>query len=451
MNIERVRAAGNPGRTRAIWGLCLTALIWPAAAEPKTAPLAPVAVLSIEGVIDPVLAQYVNRAYSEAEKLGAECVVLKISTPGGLETSMREIVQVILNSRLISIAYVAPKGARAASAGAFIVLACHLSAMAPGTTMGAAHPVSAQGKDIEGAMNEKITNDTAAFMRSLAKQRGRDATWAEEAVTKSLSVNEQEALAKGIVDAVAEDLADLFSQLDQRKVKTQKGEKTVVLPERAAHPIDLSWRERILHVLAHPELAYILLTLGTLGLIFELQSPHGVTGIIGAVCLTLALISLSIIPFNVGALALMGLGVGLFFADIKFGTQGGLSALGIICLLIGSLMLFSPIEPFWHVSRKLILSMVGLMAAFFGTLVWLGVKAQQAKAATGRETLVGSAGEAITTMNPAGQVHVQGENWSAILVGGSRSIKKGRKIIVKAVKGLTLEVEPGENIRREDS
>ncbi len=408
----------------------------------------PLAMLTIDGIIDPVLARYVARGYAEAERIGAQCVLLQISTPGGLESSMREIVQTILNSPLVSIGYVYPQGARAASAGAFILLACHLTAMAPGTTMGAAHPVGAQGKDIEGAMKEKVTNDTAAFMRSLAKRRGRDIAWAEEAVTKSLSVNEGEALEKKLIDAVAEDIDDLLKRFDGLPSPDAGTPGKLSLVGAPWHVVKLSWRERFLHVLAHPELAYILLSLGTLGLIFELQSPHGVTGVIGAICLILALISLSIIPFNTGGLLLMVLGVGLFLADLKLGTQGGLSLLGIISLLFGSLMLFSPIEPFWHVSRTVILTMVGIMACFFGTLVWLGLKAQRSRAASGSEILLGAEGETITAMNPAGQIHVQGENWSATLVGTTRSLKKGKRIVVKSADGLTLGVEPAASPRR---
>lgn len=407
-----------------------------------------VAVLRLEGVVDPVMARYVERGYDEALTMGAEAVVLSVNTPGGLMTSMREIVGTILNSPLPTIGYVNPRGALAGSAGAFIMMACHLTAMAPGTTMGAAHPVGGKGEDIGKHLDAKVTNDAAAFMRSLAEQRGRDAKWAELTVTKSISVNEREALVKKVVDAIPESLDRLLRDFDARSVSwtlTEGGKATrKVLRLKGARvvPIDMGWRERFFHVLAHPEIAYILLTLGTLGLIFELQNPHGFTGAAGAVALILALISLSILPFNVGGLLLMALGVGLFFADMKFSTHGGLSIAGVICLLLGSLTLFSPMEPFMRVSRPLIYTMVALMSAFFGTIVVLGLRAQRAPAAMGSSALAGARGRAVTTLDPDGIVHVAGEEWSARAPGGR--VRKGAGVIVVKVNGLNLEVVAAE-------
>ncbi len=403
----------------------------------------PIVILTIEGIIDPVLVRYVQRAYREAQEMNAQCVVLTINTPGGLETSMREIVQETLNAPLPTIAYVTPKGARAASAGAFIVLACHLTSMAPGTTMGAAHPVSGQGKEIPKTLDKKITNDAAAFIRSLAQQRGRDVKWAEEAVTKSLSINEQEALKKKLIDTVAEDLESLLTQLDGRTVTVGSVKHTLAFSGAPRHLLDLSMRERFFHILAHPEIAYILLSLGTLGLIFELQtSGLGLAGVVGGFCLILALISLSILPFSVGGLLMMALGVGLFIADLKLATHGGLSLLGLVCLLFGSLMLFSPLEPFWHLSRPVIYSTVGTMGCFFGTMVWLGLRAQSKPPVGDVSTLIGTQGKVIKPLDPQGIVHVGGEEWTARLVSGARKIPKGEYVIVKSAQGLTLEVEP---------
>jgi membrane-bound serine protease (ClpP class) len=207
-------------------------------------------------------------------------------------------------------------------------------------------------------------------------------------------------------------------------------------------PVNLTSRERFFHMLAHPELAYILLSLGTLGLIFELQNPHGVTGVAGSICLVLALISLNILPFNAGGLLLMALGVGLFFADVKLNTHGTLSLLGVLFLLIGSFMLFSPLEPFLRVSRAVIVSMIGLISAFFATVVWLGLNSQRALPAAGMETLVGESGQALTTLKPEGIVHVKGEEWSAVLAPGVSTLPRGSAITVKATKGIKLEVEP---------
>ncbi len=405
----------------------------------------PVVVLTLEGVVDPVMARYVDRGYAEAIESGAAAVVLSINTPGGLMTSMREIIQTILNAPIPTIGYVTPKGGLAGSAGAFIMMACHLTAMAPGTTMGAAHPVSGKGEEIPKTLDKKITNDAAALMRSLAAQRGRNAVWAEEAVTKSKSLTEQEALTKKVIELVAGDLEELLTKFDGRTVSwtaTGSGKserRTLDLSKHRVKPIPMSWRERVFHMLAHPELAYILMSLGTLGIIFELQtSGLGLAGFFGGVCLILALISLSIIPFNVGGLLLMALGVGLFFADLKLQTHGGLSLLGVICLFFGSTMLFSPIEPFFRVSRPLIYSTVGMTAAFFGTLVWLGLRAQSAPPSTGAAILPGATGVVISTLDPDGIVHIKGEDWSA---KSDRKIKKGESVIVKSVNGLTLLVE----------
>ncbi len=405
----------------------------------------PVVVLTLEGVVDPVMARYVERGYAEADALGASAVVLAINTPGGLMTSMREIIQAILNAPIPTIGYVTPKGGLAGSAGAFIMMACHLTAMAPGTTMGAAHPVSGKGEEIPKTLDKKITNDAAALMRSLATQRGRNAVWAEEAVTKSKSLTEQEALAKKVVEAVAGDLDELLHRFNGRTVSwTASGSgraerRTLTVSGNRVKSIPMNWRERLFHMLAHPELAYILLSLGTMGLIFELQSSGlGLAGFFGGVCLILALISLSIIPFNVGGLFLMAIGVGLFFADLKLQTHGGLSLLGVICLFFGSTMLFSPIEPFFQVSRPLIYSTVGMTAAFFGGLVWLGLKAQTLPPAMGSASLTGATGVAVSALDPDGIVHVKGEDWSAT---AESKIRKGDRVIVKSVKGLTLLVE----------
>ncbi len=422
----------------------------PVAASPKTPAepvptnpnLAPIVVLSIEGIIDPVMVKYVGRGYEVAKERHAQCVLLKISTPGGLEGSMREIVQATLNSPVPTIAYVTPRGTRAASAGAFILLACHLTAMSPGTTMGAAHPVGGKGEDIGGTLNTKITNDTSAFIRSLAKQRGRSETLAEDLVRKSLSFNETEALKRKLVDAVAEDDAQLFADFDGRTVVVEGRKIVLHLVGAPVVDVGMGLREKFFHILANPELAYILLTLGTLGLIFELQNPHGITGILGAVFLIMALISLSILPFSVGGLLLMALGVGLFVAELKLQTHGGLAIAGAICLLLGSLMLFGPVEPFWHVSHALIYAMVILISSVFVLLIGLGLGALRRPASVGRESMIGAKGVALTELAPGGQVHLQGEDWTAVLAEGAAPIRRGDKVIVKSVQGLTLEVEP---------
>ncbi|MEK7764884.1 MAG: nodulation protein NfeD, partial [bacterium] len=394
--------------------------------------------LSLEGVIDPVLVSYVQRGYRAAGSRGAQCLVLQINTPGGMESSMREIVQAILNAPLPTLAYVTPRGARAASAGAVILLACHLTGMAPGTTMGAAHPVGNSGAKIEGPMNDKITNDMSALMRSLAEQRHRDAKWAEAAVRKSLSVNDTEALAQKLVDAVAKDLEGFLAQMDGRRVTMEGKPRTLAFTGAEREPVEMNFRERLFHLLAHPELAVILLSLGTLGLVFELQSPHGITGSLGAICLVLALISLSVLPFSAGGLALMVLGLGLLIAELYMGGHGAIAVIGVICLLLGSLMLFSPLEPFWHVSRVVVFTMTGLTAAFFALLIGLGLGAQRRAPATGSSAIIGARGAARTALDPEGIVNINGEEWTAVSAGGR--IRKGDRVQVTAAYGIKLEV-----------
>jgi len=404
----------------------------------------PVVVVTLGGVIDPVLVRYVQRAYQKAEKSDAQCVLLEINTPGGLEVSMREIIQVILNSPVPTIGYITPKGGRAASAGAFIIMSCNLSAMSPNTTIGAAHPVQAEGKDIPGTLNKKITNDAAAFIRSLAAQRGRNIKWAEDAVRNSVSLNETESVKQKIVDCVAENREDLLKKFDGRTVET--GGKKTRLALRGADIIlvDMGKRERFFHVLANPEIAYILLTLGTVGLIFEFQSGFGIGGVLGAICLVLGMISLSILPFSVGGLLIILLGIGLMIAELKFATHGILTIVGIACLLLGSIMLFSPIEPFWKVSRVLIVSTVGMLAGFFILVAWLGIKSQRAPKVSGQEILPGAHGEAVTALDPSGIVRVLGEDWSATVMPGAKRIGKGERIIIRSIEGLKLAVEPAE-------
>jgi len=424
----------------AIFGLASAVSTVPAPATPR-----PVAVLTIEGVIDPVLVRYLERAYAKAEKMDAQCVLLQINTPGGLETSMREINAIILNSKLPTIAYVSPKGSRAASAGAFIVLACNFTAMAPGTTMGAAHPVGAEGKDIKGNMDKKITNDTVAYIRSLAAQRGRDVKWAESAVRQSVSVNENDALKLKLIDCIAEDQADLLAKLDGKSTKIAGKRLTLALHGAPVVPVVITMRERLFHAIANPEIAYILLMLGTVGLIFEFQSSTlGISGLLGVVCLVLGMISLSVLPFNLGGLIFILLGIGLMIAELKFATHGVLTICGAACLLLGSLMLFSPLEPFFQVSRLLIFSTVGMMAAFFVLVAYLGIQAQRAPKKSGKEILPGATGEAMTALSPSGIVHILGEDWSATVAHGAKSVRKGEVVVVKSVEGLRLVVEPAE-------
>ena len=393
-----------------------------------------------EGVINPVAAEYINHVLAVAQEAGAAAVVLRLDTPGGLDTSMRLIIKDITASPIPVIVYVSPSGGRAASAGVFILYAAHIAAMAPGTNVGAAHPVAMGGGEMDAVMKAKVENDAAAYIKSIAEKRGRNAQWAEDAVRKSLSVTEKEALALKVIDLVAEDVPSLLATVDGREVVTGAGK--VVLRTKGASLTEtvMGWRLDALKALSDPNIAFILMTLGTIGLIAELYNPGAILpGIVGAISLILAFYSLQTLPINYAGVLLIILGVVLFILEIKVVSYGLLSLGGIASMVLGGLMLVKTDAPFLKVSLSVIIPTVVTFGGLLLAVTWLAVKSQRRRPVTGVESMVGAIAVARTELAPHGKVLVQGELWDAV---SEEPIREGEEVEVKMVSGLTLTVQP---------
>lgn len=397
-------------------------------------------------VINPVIARYVARGIDDAEEEKAECLILQMDTPGGLMESMRQVTNKMVNARVPTVVYIAPRGARAASAGTFIAMAANVIAMAPGTHIGAAHPVAlsvpSDHQKSDTIMRGKVENDAVAQIKSLAEQHGRNSAWAVKAVRSSATATEEEALKLGVADLVCEGLPTLLAKLDGRVVTTEAG-KTVLRTKGA--PVDrreMSFAEKFLSTIIHPQIALLLGILGLYGLIYEFANPGAVIpGVVGAICLILSLFALSALPINYAAAALVLLGIGLMVADLKVASHGILTVGGAIALTLGALMLIDSPDPSLRISWSFVLPLVGLSVGFFGFAVSYGMKAQKAKVTTGREGMVGTLGIARTDLAPEGQVFVHGERWTANATGGG-FVPKGAKVKVVAIEGMRLVVEP---------
>ncbi len=400
-----------------------------------TAPARKVKVLKIQGMIGPTMADYITTNIDEVNRNLYECVIIEMDTPGGLDDSMRKIVQSIMQSSVPVVSYVWPEGARAASAGTFIVLASHVAAMAPATNIGAAHPVGMEGEKA----SDKITNDAVAYIRSIAERRGRNVEWAEKSVRKSESISAGEALKMKVIDLIATSPTDLLVQLDGRKVNL--GTEMVTLHTRDSEVIyqEPSSVQNFFQILGHPNIAYILLILGIWGLYFELANPGMILpGVVGGLCLILGLLALSVLPVNLAGLLLILLAVILFTADLFSPTHGVLTSGGVIAFILGSLLLFNP-SPYGKVPWSLIIMSTGSTAVFFTIVLWLVIRAQRSKVIVGTERMVGMTGYAQSNLSPNGVVLVNGEQWSAQSVG--EPIVDGEKIVVVEVDGLTLKVK----------
>jgi membrane-bound serine protease (ClpP class) len=422
-------------RTAALLLLALAGALVPAAAS---ATAAPVATIQIEGVISPVTLRLVEQAIDRAQSQKAQALVIQLDTPGGLERSMRAIVQRMLNSSVPVVVYVAPTGARAASAGVFITLAAHVSAMAPATNIGAAHPV-ALGGGVDKESLKKIENDAAAFIRSVALERGRNADWAEKAVRQSVSVTEREALRLKIVDLIADSVPDLLEKIDGRTVKTPKGAVTLATRGATVMPIDIGFRDRFLNVITDPNVAYILMMLGMLGLFFELSNPGVVLpGVIGGISLILAFFAFQSLPINFAGLALIVFGIILLIAEIKVVSHGVLAIGGVISMGLGSLMLFDAPEAGFRISWWVIAPTVGITAGLFLFVLAAGMRALAARPVLGPSGMVGQTAVARGPLAPEGQVAVQGEIWRAVSEDGA--VEDGARVRIIDVQGLTLKV-----------
>lgn len=397
-----------------------------------------VAVITVDGIINPVSAEYIVKSIERAEKKDSEALIIRLDTPGGLDTSMRIIVKGIVDSKVPVVVYVAPGGARAASAGVFITLAAHIAAMAPGTNIGAAHPVGL-GEKMDKTMAEKVTNDAAAYIKSLAEKKGRNSSWAENAVRKSISATETEALNNHIIDMTAPDLKALLNNLDGKKVQTAFAEKTLRTKDAIIVYDNPGLRYKILSFITDPNVAYILMMLGFYGLFFELTSPGAVfPGVFGGICLVLAFYAFQTLPVNYAGLLLIILAVIFFILEIKIISHGVLSVGGIISMIIGSLMLFESGGPFLRISLYLILPAVIITFLFFTLTVSLALRAHRTKPVTGREGLLGSAGTAINDITKeGGAVFIHGEIWSAF---SDEAVMKGDKVIVEGISDLKIKV-----------
>jgi len=397
--------------------------------------------LDAECAIHQACSDYIHDGIETAVEEGAECVVINLNTPGGLLKSTRVIVTDILESDIPIVVYVSPSGSQAASAGVFITMAGHIAAMAPGTNIGAAHPVSLGGQQ-DSVMMEKATNDAAAFIRTISEKRNRNVQWAEDAVRKSLSITESEALEKNVIDVVAKDIRDLLEMIDGMEIETAKGMKTLNTKDADIVHVEMTFTQKLLSILSDPNLAYILLMFGIYGIFFELYSPGSIfPGVMGGICLILAFYSMHTLPVNYTGLALIIFAVILFILEIKVVSHGILTIGGVISLLLGSMMLIDT-ESFleaMEISIELIILIVALTAAFFLFAITFGIRAQKKKVATGREGIVGEKGVAISGLNPEGAVKVHGEIWSAKSVDGD--ILKGGPVSVIGIQNLKLKVK----------
>jgi membrane-bound serine protease (ClpP class) len=417
-------------------GLVLAATLLP---TPTPAALAQVATIQIDGVISPVTVRLVEAALARAQGERAGALVILLDTPGGLERSMRLICQRLLSAEIPVIVYVAPTGARAASAGVFITMAAHVAAMAPATNIGAAHPVAVGGGGDKESM-KKVENDAAAFARTIATERGRNAEWAEKAVRQSVSITEREAVTLKVVDLVAPSVVDLLDRLDGRSVTTSRGPVTLQTRGAAVTAIEIGFRDRVLNVITDPNVAYILMMLGMLGVFFELSTPGVILpGVIGGISLILAFFAFQSLPINYAGLLLILFGVALFIAEITVVSHGVLAIGGIVALSLGSLMLFDAPEIGFRVSWRVILPTVGATAAVVLFVLAAGVRALRSRSPVGAPALVGLTGVARGPLTPEGHVLVQGELWRAVARGAP--VDEGARVRVVGVQGLTLTVE----------
>ncbi len=396
-------------------------------------------VLSYSGIVSPIFSRVVSNALDIAERDNAHLLVIELDTPGGLDTSMREVVKGILNARIPIVVYIYPKGARAASAGVFITLSAHIAAMAPGTNIGAAHPVSLMGKS-DKTMEKKIENDAVAYIRALAKQRGRNEDWAEKAVRESVSIDAEEAVKLHVVDYIAKDLDELLDKIDGKEVEVSGKMMVIDTKSVTIKYIKMNFIDILLKYITNPNVAYILLFIGFYGIIGEFSHPGSILpGVVGVISLILAFTAFQALPINYGGIALIIFGIFLFIVELFTPTFGAFTLGGVVSLIVGSLMLSKTNVPFLKVSLQVILPMVFTTFVFFVFAIGKAIRIQFKRPVTGKEGLIGEIGIARTRLDPSGMVLVHGELWRAESLSGI--IEEGEEVRVKEVLGLKIKVE----------
>ncbi len=420
------------------WQLLLL-LVVPGWLGPMHGMAAHINVVQIQDTINPGVEDFIKHAIERSTEEGAEILVVLLDTPGGLVSATRGIVQAILNSTVPVVVYVHPRGAQAASAGVFVTVAADIAAMAPGTNIGAAHPVATGGQEMSETMNEKVVNDMVAFAKSVGGQRGRNVEWLEDAVRKSVSITAEEAFEQNVIDLVAEDLPALLERLDGWEIQRAGYSKTLRTRGVEQRTIDPGWQYRVLRAVSNPNIAYILLMIGLAGLYFELSQPGAILpGVIGAISLIMALYALQTLPVNFAGVLLILLAVIFFILEISVVSYGMLSIAGAVSLLLGSLMLFRVPGESTRIAYSVLIPTVLTVSGFFVAVTSLAVRAHRIRPQTGTEALVGMVGEVIRDLTPEGKVFVSGELWNAV---ADENIPAGRKVEVVSVDSLKLKVK----------
>ncbi len=395
----------------------------------------------VEEIISPAVADLIDTAILQAKQKGAECLIIELDTPGGLANSMQKIVKMILNSPVPIVVYVAPSGAKAASAGAIITLAAHIAAMAPGTNIGAAHPVNLARKDMSKEMQKKIVNDMVAYVRSIADKRHRNAKVVAKMVRESVSLTAKEALKAKVIDLMADNLADLLEKIDGKTVNLETGEKTLHTKNAQVVVLKGGLRYDILRILSNPEIAYLLMMIGLAGLYFELAHPGAILpGVVGAISLVLAFFAFQILPVSYAGILLIVLGIIFFILELKITSYGLLTVAALFCYTLGSIMLFHHAPKYLRLSWTTLVTTLTFISLFFIGVLSLVVKAQRTKIKSGLEALIGEKGRALTEILPGkiGRAFVHGELWNA---ESEEEIKKDETIEVIGVEGLKLRVK----------
>jgi membrane-bound serine protease (ClpP class) len=396
-------------------------------------------VITVSSAVTPPIAEYILETIDESTKQKADGLVILLDTPGGLDLAMRDITKGILNAKIPIIVFVYPAGSRAASAGVIITIAAHIAAMAPGTNIGAAHPVGVGIGSMDKIMMKKVENDAIAYAKGIAQKRGRNIQWVEKSVKKSESITAEEALSLNVVDYLASDIHQLFEQINGREVMLSSGPVVINTKNAIINYKKMGWRQNVLAVLSNPNIAYILLLIGLAGLYFEFAHPGVILpGVIGGISLILSFFAMQTLPVNFAGVLLILLAIILFIAEIKVASHGILTIGGIISMTIGSLLLFDSSEPALRVSWSVMATSLVVISIFFISIILLVLKAQLKKKQLGIEGMIGLLGEAVTDICNEGKVRIGGEYWNA---SSEKVIQKGKRIKVVGVNGIKVKIE----------